>query len=81
MRKHLPTQAARPGCPTAEPSDEELVAAARRDRQAFSPLFGPDVKERVTAPASVQARKTPQSTNPDAVRARLAALRAWLAHR
>jgi RNA polymerase sigma-70 factor (ECF subfamily) len=39
MSQHLPTQAARSGCPTAEPSDEALVAAARRDRQAFSPLY------------------------------------------
>ena len=47
--------------------------------QAFSPLFAEDVKMRVTAHASVQARRTPQSTNPDAVRARLGDLRAWLA--
>lgn len=44
-----------------------------------SALFGDDVKERVTAAASVRARKTPQSTNPDAVSAALADLRAWLA--
>jgi argininosuccinate lyase len=56
----------------------ELEALSLEEWQAFSPLFGPDVKQRVTALASVQARKTPQSTNPDAVRARLAALRAWL---
>ena len=47
-------------------------------RQA-SELFGDDVKERVTAAASVRARKTPQSTHPDAVAAALAELRAWLA--
>jgi RNA polymerase sigma-70 factor (ECF subfamily) len=39
MNEHLPTQAARPGCAIAEPSDEALVAAAYRDRQAFSPLY------------------------------------------
>jgi argininosuccinate lyase len=44
-----------------------------------SDLFGDDVKERVTAAASVRARKTPQSTHPDAVTAALAELRAWLA--
>jgi argininosuccinate lyase len=44
-----------------------------------SELFGDDIKERVTAAASVRARKTPQSTHPDAVSASLAELRAWLA--
>jgi argininosuccinate lyase len=47
--------------------------------QAFSPLFAEDVKMRVTARASVQARRTPQSTNPEAVRSRLSDVRAWLA--
>lgn len=42
-------------------------------------LFGDDVKQHVTAAASVRVRKTPQSTNPDAVRAALADTRAWLA--
>ena len=44
-----------------------------------STLFADDVKERVTAAASVRARKTPQSTHPDAVAAALADLRVWLA--
>ncbi len=44
-----------------------------------SDLFADDVKERVTAAASVRARKTPQSTHPDAVGAALAETRAWLA--
>ncbi len=42
-------------------------------------LFGDDVKQHVTAAASVRVRKTPQSTNPDAVQAALQDLRAWLA--
>jgi argininosuccinate lyase len=46
-------------------------------RQAHA-LFGDDVKEHVTAAASVKVRKTPQSTNPDAVKAALAETRAWL---
>jgi argininosuccinate lyase len=49
--------------------------------QAFSPLFAADVKARVTAWASVRARRTPQSTNPDEVRARLADIQAWLSER
>src|SRR5689334_1377594 len=47
--------------------------------QAAHALFGDDVKEHVTAAASVRVRKTPQSTNPDAVRAAIAENRAWLA--
>jgi argininosuccinate lyase len=46
--------------------------------RAFSPLFQDDVKTRVTAAASVRARRTPQSTHPDAVAGALADLRAWL---
>jgi argininosuccinate lyase len=42
-------------------------------------LFGDDVKQHVTAAASVRARKTPQSTHPDAVQAAIAETRAWLA--
>ncbi|MDP1568406.1 MAG: argininosuccinate lyase [Vicinamibacterales bacterium] len=47
--------------------------------RAFSDLFGDDVRERVTAEASVGARRTPQSTAPAAVAAARGALRAWLA--
>jgi argininosuccinate lyase len=46
--------------------------------RAFSPLFEEDVKTRVTAEASVRARRTPQSTHPAAVAAALADVRAWL---
>ena len=47
-------------------------------RQA-NELFGDDVKQHVTAAASVRVRKTPQSTHPDAVRAALDETKAWLA--
>jgi argininosuccinate lyase len=47
--------------------------------QRDSHLFGADVKDHVTAAASVKVRKTPQSTNPDAVRAALHETREWLA--
>jgi len=47
--------------------------------QQFSALFADDVKARVTAAASVRARRTPQSTHPEAVAAHLAALQQWLA--
>ena len=44
-----------------------------------SDLFGDDVPRAATALASVQARRTPQSTNPGAVRAALDECRTWLA--
>ena len=44
-----------------------------------SELFRDDVKQHVTAAASVRVRKTPQSTHPDAVAAALRELRGWLA--
>ncbi|MEQ1573429.1 MAG: argininosuccinate lyase [Vicinamibacterales bacterium] len=46
-------------------------------REASS-MFGADAPGAATALASVQARRTPQSTNPDAVAAALAACRDWL---
>jgi argininosuccinate lyase len=57
----------------------DIEALSLDEWRAFSPLFAEDVKARVTAWASVKARRTPQSTHPDAVRSRLADLRAWLA--
>ena len=44
-----------------------------------SDLFGEDVPRVATPVASVQARRTPQSTNPGAVRAALDECRVWLA--
>ena len=49
--------------------------------RAASALFGDDVAQAATALASVQARRTPQSTNPEAVAAALAECRTWLAPR
>ena len=42
-----------------------------------SETFGEDAPRAATALASVQARRTPQSTNPEAVRAALEECRAW----
>jgi argininosuccinate lyase len=44
----------------------------------FSDHFADDVRQAVTPEASVRARKTPQSTAPDAVDAALAETRRWL---
>ena len=46
--------------------------------RAASDLCEPDVVARVTPAVSVQAKRTPQSTAPDAVRVRLADVRQWL---
>ena len=44
-----------------------------------SEMFGEDAPLAATALASVKARRTPQSTNPDAVTAALGECRAWIA--
>jgi argininosuccinate lyase len=46
--------------------------------RAASDLCQADVIARITPAVSVQAKRTPQSTAPDAVRARLADVRRWL---
>jgi len=43
-----------------------------------SDMFGEDAPRAATALASVQAKRTPQSTNPDAVRAALNDCRSWV---
>jgi len=63
--------------------------AARKDFRAlsltewrqYSDLFDAAIIEAVTPEAAVAARRTPQSTNPDAVSRALADLRQWLAGR
>jgi argininosuccinate lyase len=56
----------------------EIESLSLEEWRAFSPLFGADVAQAVTARASVEARRTPQSTRPEAVAAALADLGAWL---
>jgi len=46
-----------------------------------SEMFGEDAPRAATALASVQARRTPQSTNPEAVRAALDECRVWVKKR
>src|SRR5205823_10642112 len=47
------------------------------DWRAASELFGPDIADRVTPAVSVAAKRTPQSTAPEAVQARLADVQRW----
>ena len=53
----------------------ELTMAEWREA---SEMFGDDAPLAATALASVKARRTPQSTNPEAVTAALAECRAWI---
>jgi argininosuccinate lyase len=46
--------------------------------RSHSPLFEADVLTAITAAASVARKRTPQSTNPDAVHAALRQLREWM---
>ena len=57
----------------------DFSALTLEEWRAASELFGDDVPRAATALASVQARRTPQSTNPQAVRAALDECQAWLA--
>jgi argininosuccinate lyase len=46
--------------------------------RAASDMFGDDAPQAATALASVQAKRSPQSTHPDAVRDALAECREWV---
>jgi argininosuccinate lyase len=61
----------------AEGRDFSTVTAEEWHRA--SDMFGNDASQAATAVASVRAKRTPQSTHPDAVRAALVEGRAWLA--
>ena len=61
-------------------SGRDFDALALDEWRQFSPHFGDDVRQAITPEASVLARKTPQSTAPDAVREALAQTRKWLLH-
>ena len=60
----------------AEERDFETLSV--EEWRAASDLCDADVIARITPAVSVQAKRTPQSTAPDAVRARLADVRRWL---
>jgi argininosuccinate lyase len=46
--------------------------------QGHSPLFQADVRQAISATASIAKKRTPQSTHPDAVAAALKELQQWL---
>jgi argininosuccinate lyase len=56
----------------------DFSALTLEEWREASDMFGEDAPRAATALASVQARRTPQSTNPQAVREALEECRAWL---
>ncbi|MGH6784634.1 MAG: argininosuccinate lyase, partial [Sphingomicrobium sp.] len=56
----------------------DFSALTLEEWREASEMFGEDAPRAATALASVQARRTPQSTNPEAVREALDECRAWL---
>ena len=56
----------------------EFGSLSLQEWQAASDRFEPDIAARITARESVAAKRTPQSTAPAAVEARLAEIRHWL---
>ena len=56
-------------------SFDELSLAEWREH---SPLFGGDIRGAITARASIEKKRTPQSTAPDAVATALRETREWL---
>jgi argininosuccinate lyase len=58
--------------------NREFDSLSAKEWRAASELFGDDIGDHITAQASVQAKRTPQSTQPAAVAASLAEVQAWL---
>jgi argininosuccinate lyase len=58
--------------------EREFESLSMEEWRSASDRFGPDVVTRVTPGVSVAAKRTPQSTAPEAVAARLADVRQWL---
>ena len=57
---------------------QEFTSLSVTDWRGYDERFGDDVLEVITPEAAVRARRTPQSTNPDAVRRALDDTRKWL---
>jgi argininosuccinate lyase len=59
-------------------ADQDFTSLTLADWRSFSPAFEPDILGAISARASVAAKQTPQSTNPDAVCSALQELSSWL---
>ena len=60
-------------------SGRDFASLSRADWKGYHELFDEDVTARITARGSVEARTTPQSTQPSAVSAALDGVRTWIA--
>ncbi len=60
-------------------ADRDFASLTPAEWRRYHELFEADVVERITARGAVEARTTPQSTHPDAVRAALDETRRWAA--
>ncbi|MCC7010756.1 MAG: argininosuccinate lyase [Acidobacteria bacterium] len=58
----------------------DFSALSLDDWRRYHELFDDGIFQAITPEAAVAARKTPQSTNPEAVAAALAELKGWLVH-
>jgi argininosuccinate lyase len=59
--------------------DRDFASLSVAEWQAFSPLFDERVRSTITARASIEARRTPQSTAPASVAGAIEETRAWVA--
>ena len=57
---------------------QDFSSLSSADWQRYHKSFGADIVGQITARGSVEARQTPQSTNPAAVGAALANVLAWI---
>ncbi len=56
----------------------EFTSLSLAEWRAFSEVFDEDIRAHLSPEAAVEAKRTPQSTNPEAVKRALAELEAWL---
>ena len=59
-------------------SGRDFASLTPGEWRRYDERFGDDAGSRITGQASVEARRTPQSTHPDAVRAALDGVRSWV---
>ena len=57
---------------------QAFEALTLNEWRVYHELFDDDIVDQISTRGSIEARQTPQSTNPDAVTRALAELRAWL---
>jgi argininosuccinate lyase len=57
----------------------DFTSLTREEWRQYSPAFGPEISGAISAHASVTAKRTPQSTNPAAVKSAIVELETWLA--